>query len=275
MSKYLLLIVSIALLASCDSKKDDYYHVVEYSIENTKTKEAANDTIVDAVKTSFDKIFKDAYIALYKSDSISILSGAGNFAFGTYKNTDNKLLEIKIANIGLLELIATQEKGENILNKIIVLDGKFNDIYRVKILIKDDKTFYSKTKDLLSYSENKWRLKSADSLSTDQIKQKVIHQIDYMIKYFELIEEQELGSFQVQHFNSPLKFYSNGIGLKRYETETFKDLFVTESEMLKALDYYGLSIESMTAYPADKDSYTKGYSNALKEMKQYLRVSTK
>lgn len=275
MSKYLLLIVFIALLASCDSKKDDYYHVVEYSIENTKTKQIANDTIMDAVKTSFDKIFKDAYLALYKSDSISILSGAGNFAFGTYKNTDNKQLDIKIKDVGLLELNASQEKGEDILSKIILLEGKFNDIYRVKILIKDDKTFYSKTKDLLTYSENKWRVKSADSLTSTQVKQKVINQIDYMIKYFELIEEQELGSFQVQHFNSPLKFYSNGIGLKRYETETFKNLFISESEMMQALDYYGLSIKSMTAYPADKDSYTKGYSNALKEMKQYLKLSTK
>ena len=125
--------------------------------------------------------------------------------------------------------------------------------------------------DLLNYEHNTWRIKPAHKENHAEIKKRVTDHIDYMIAYFQMIEDDNRNSFIPMYLQSTMKFYQNGIALENQYAMNrgWEDCFYDHEDALAASTIMGDGITGMGPYPNAKN-FTEGYMKALKMMKEYL-----
>jgi hypothetical protein len=187
-------------------------------------------------------------------------------------DNSSSIFEMNINNIRKIIFAKKEEDGQNNELEYLVLKSQNSKGLIVNLLLKKDDYYESEKTDLMSLSSNWWRVKSLKKEPKQLIKNRIIAQIDYMIKYFELIDEKEYGSFQHKALTSPYKFYSNGIGLDPSELSEYNKIFNNYDDAATAYDLLDKGMKSISVYPADKESFTKGYSNALKEIRKFIEL---
>jgi hypothetical protein len=268
-----ILFASIFFIISCSSKSKyaTSFKIVKY--EAILTDRSTNTDSL--AKQQYDMLFdNEAFIKFFDNDSLNLLNGLGKYSLGEWSHDNNtSIFEMNINNIRKIIFAKKEEEGDSDEFEYLVLKSQNSKGLTINLLLKKDDYYESKKTDLLSLSSNWWRVKPSKKESKELIKKRIIAQIDYMIKYFELIDDKQYGSFQHKPLTSPYKFYSNGIGLDPSELTEYNKIFNNYDDAATAYDLLDKGMKSISVYPADKESFTKGYSNALKEIKKFIELS--
>lgn len=261
------------LMLSCSSKSkyEAAFRVVKYEVILTE-RSVAKDTVT---KELYDTFFKDeAFIKFFDTDSLSFLTSLGYYSKGTWSHDDEAgTFDINIGPLGSMTYQKQEEEGEGKGLDYLVLKSRNSKGLTVNLLLKKDDYFESDKTDLLSLPLNWWRIKPTKSESKAQIKRRVLAQIDYMISYFELISDKKYGSFQSKPLVCPFSLFANGIGLDPSGVQDYNQLFFDDTDAAFAYNLLKGGLNSISVYPADKESYTKGYANALKEIRKFIELS--
>lgn len=268
-----ILFILIFLIVSCSSKSKyaTAFKIVKY--EATLTERSTNTDSL--AKQQYDMLFdNEAFIKFFDNDSLNLLNGLGKYSLGKWSNDNNtSIFEMNINNIRKIIFAKKEEEGDSNEFGYLVLKSQNSKGLIINLLLKKDGYYESEKTDLLSLSSNWWRIKSLKKESKELIKKRVIAQIDFMIKYFELIDDKEYGSFQYKQLTSPYKFYSNGLGLDPSELIEYNKIFNNYDDAATAYDLLDKGMKSISVYPSDKESFTKGYTNALKEIRKFIELS--
>jgi hypothetical protein len=264
----------ITLLISCSKSEPSS---TTYKITKSEI-DISSPNLVDSLDAVIFKekckiYFTNAFVKLYAKDTITVLTEMGDFTFGKFTSEKKEKLDFNLFDLGEFQFSTREEADEQGDPEYLVLTGSANGKYSVKLLLKKDESFEYEKKDLMSVSSNNWRIKPQKSETDSEIKNRVMAQLDYMIDYFTFINDEGHSSFMVGHLRSPFKFYSNGIGIKEITLADFNKNFYDENDSQKALGLLISGLNSISVYPADEKSFTKGYSNALKEILRFLKVS--
>jgi hypothetical protein len=131
--------------------------------------------------------------------------------------------------------------------------------------------FESGMKDLLSYPYNAWRIKPDHKETYAEIMKRVMAHVDFMIAYYQMIEDEQHTSFMPMYLQTILRFYQNGIGISAEVPldKGWESCFYDHADALAGQKILEDAIGGMGRYP-DAATYTEGYLKALKQMKEYL-----
>lgn len=261
----------IVIFNGCKTKNDylNAFKIGKYEIGGNKD---STQTMVftQRCRTFFD----ESYIKFYTPDTLTILSKNGDFALGKWKeDKENNTITIETPEIGKLKFRKEEEENDDKLEYLVLTGKNVNDI-DVKLILKIDPYFESKTRDLVTFSSNWWRIKPMQHETKEQIKKRVIAQIDYMINYFELLDENKYTSYFESHLISPYKFYANGIELTPLSNNLqYSSLFFDDKDAAIAYELLKGGINSIVKYERDSERYTSGYIKALNEIKRFIKVA--
>jgi hypothetical protein len=259
-----LLTIGVLLLATACSKKKK--GLLNEPFKIIKVESVAQDTS--------DNELKDAYIRLYEKD-VAIIDQYGNYIQAPYKyNEHTKTLQIEtgIPDQPLIfEVEELSTEGAEVTQLKLLGTLKFDRV--VKLILEADALYQFNEIDLLHPSVNAWRIKPNVRQSKDEIKNKILSQLDYMTAYFTMVYTRGDQVFNVRHLQAPFAFYANGIGFRDEDAlEEWRNIFYDNQDAGIAYTMLKDAMKSIKEYPADKNSYTKGYANVLRMMSNYLKL---
>lgn len=224
--------------------------------------------------TETESIFKNAFLSFYEKGALSFVNVTDKkntvYHLGQWtKNGERLKISLQQTSINLeFEVIESTSdwlvlkirKGPNEQMGTILKCQPF-DLYQ------------SASYDLFDPVNNKWRIKPAQRENREQLTKRVVDHVSFLIGYFDMVEEKELGYFEPWMLKTPLQFYSNGIGFNGgFERENiWTSNFYDEEDAVAGAEIFVESLHSVREYPADKSSYTKGYRNALARMRDYIK----
>ncbi|MEA5257050.1 hypothetical protein VB264_04580 [Arcicella aquatica] len=267
-------IILLLLFMGCSSKSkyEVAFKIVKHEVLLTES--ASNKDSL--FKEQYDLLFEDeTFIKFFDNDSLTLLNNHGLFAVGTWSNnpTTDSIFFMNINNIGKISFLKQDEEGEGGEFEYLVLKSKSAKGLIVNLLLKKDYYYESKKTDLLSVSSNWWRVKPTKKETKDQIKKRVIAQIDFMLKYFELIDDKQYTTFKTTPLICPYSLYSTGMDINPSELTEYNKLFYDYDDAATAYELLDKGLKSISVYPADSETFTKGYSNALKEIRKFIELS--
>jgi hypothetical protein len=225
-------------------------------------------------KTKFADMFDDdAYIRFYDNGQYTSLNKKGNYYTGQWQLIEGEglVLQLKIDNVGTVLFNVKDDKDEETGAKYLSLKSKDFGQIEVSLVLKEDDFYQNGDVDLLSSTMNWWRERPENVENQEQIKKRVLAQLEYMIQYFKMVNDKNLDSFYATHLQSSIEFYSNGISLNN-DLERLTEYYYDEEAALKAQQYLEDGFNSLSKYPADPQSFTKGYYNALKEISKAISL---
>ncbi|UBM59260.1 hypothetical protein LAG90_01130 [Marinilongibacter aquaticus] len=273
MARYLLLFATFLLFLSCGkkSKENQAFSVVNVSMAKGSV---ADSVYVGEMKTMVDTLFsRHAKFKFYPGDTCTLLTKSGNFALLKGFHADEGLVFLSSKDLGQFEFNESIERNDSGELDFVSFSGENEKGVLLKILAKPEQEYAYDKADLLDFSHNWWRIKPEEKESEEQIKQRVLAQLTYMIDYFQLVEDKGYRAFELPHMLSPFRFYQYGIGLKREAEENFSIIFYDMQDTKIALNFLKRGIESIGEYPSEKgERYTLGYIRSLKKIKHFLEL---
>jgi|GEM_PF-3727529 len=173
----------------------------------------------------------------------------------------SKALHLKIVEIGdeWLKLNVTGIGST-------ALDGRRNTL-----LFGNDPSFEYANIDLLNYPLNSWRIKPTHKESQAEILKRVKAHVDFLIAYYQMIEDDNRSSFAPMYLQSIFGFYQNGIAIDNdaYLQYKWQSCFYDEDDAKAGQQILVEALNGMGQYP-DAKNFTEGYLKALKKMKEFL-----
>ncbi|WP_207512341.1 hypothetical protein [Longitalea luteola] len=146
---------------------------------------------------------------------------------------------------------------ENVID--IKEDTMYVDYYLVKLRVNDT------IPDLFDPALNKWRERPQQSESDEAIKLRLKQVLYYYSAYFANISGNEVPYFNITKILAPIKFYSGGIGVKRYkEDDDWTKVFYDNQDAKKAHVMLNQAFDNIKGYPDQGRDYVKEYIVALK-----------
>ncbi len=224
-------------------------------------------------KTKFADMFDDeAYIRFYENGQYTSLNRKGGYHRGQWQliDGDSLVVQMDIENVGKVLFNVKEEKDEETGGKYLSLKSQDLGQIEVSLVLKEDDFYQNADVDLLSTTMNWWRERPDKAENQEQIKKRVLAQLEYMIQYFKMVDDKNLDSFYVTHLQSSIEFYSNGISLN--DDLQMMDYYHDEEAALKAQQYLKDGFNSLSKYPTDSQSFTKGYYKALKEISKAISL---
>lgn len=139
------------------------------------------------------------------------------------------------------------------------------------LLTESDKLHFDHI-DLLSKGRNWWRVKPQQKETEKEVEQRVVSQLNYIVDYFQMLEDSEARTFSTQYLNLPVKLYGNGIALPSYSKlpDTWKTTFYDEENALHAYKTLTQALNSIEKYPKDDKSHAKSFIKALEMMITFI-----
>lgn len=138
-------------------------------------------------------------------------------------------------------------------------DTMFVIYYLVKLRTNDT------IPDLFDPAINKWRARPQQPESEDAIKLRLKQVLYYYSAYFANISGNKVPYFNITKILAPIKFYSGGIGVKKYkEDEDWTKVFYDNQDAKKAHVMLNQAFDNIKGYPDRGRDYVKEYIVALK-----------
>lgn len=146
---------------------------------------------------------------------------------------------------------------QNVINRDV--DTLFVTYYLVKLRTNDT------IPDLFDPALNKWRNRPQQAESEDAIKLRLKQVLYYYSAYFANISGNNVPYFNITKILAPIKFYSGGIGVKRYkEDDDWTKVFYDNQDAKKAHVMLNHAFDNIKGYPDRGRDYVKEYIAALK-----------
>jgi hypothetical protein len=132
--------------------------------------------------------------------------------------------------------------------------------------------YRSESFDLLRPGNNAWRVKPSGKENKIQIQKRVGQHVDFLLGYFTMIEEKSQDYFDTSVLQTPFEFYSNGMALpSNFDVDdVWASNFYDEEDAAEGARLLTRGLTSIEVYPSDSKSYSKGYYNALKLVKEFV-----
>ena len=112
---------------------------------------------------------------------------------------------------------------------------------------------------------NKWRTKPAQPESDEAIKTRLKQVLFYYSGYFANISGNKIPYFNIEKLLCPIKFYSGGIGLKKFNADDdWTKVFYDNGDAKKAHGFLSHAFTDIKGYPNKGHDYVKEYIIALK-----------
>jgi hypothetical protein len=119
--------------------------------------------------------------------------------------------------------------------------------------------------DLFNPAINKWRQKPLQSEDDAAIKNRLKESLYYYSAYFANIKGNKIPVFNIEKILCPIKFYSGGIGRKRFkENDNWTQVFFDNKDAQKAHTMLGNAFDNIKGYPDKGGDYVAEYIVALK-----------
>ncbi|WP_205509298.1 hypothetical protein [Longitalea arenae] len=138
-------------------------------------------------------------------------------------------------------------------------DTMYVTYYLVKLRTNDT------VPDLFDPAINKWRERPQQAESEDAIKLRLKQVLYYYSAYFANISANKVPYFNITKILAPIKFYSGGIGVKRYkEDDDWTKVFYDNEDAKKAHVMLNHAFDNIKGYPDRGRDYVQEYIAALK-----------
>jgi hypothetical protein len=112
---------------------------------------------------------------------------------------------------------------------------------------------------------NKWRQKPAQAEDDVAIKNRLRESLFYYSAYFANIKGNKIPVFNIEKILCPIKFYSGGIGMKRFkENDNWTKIFFDNKDAKKAHAMLDHAFTDIKGYPDKGGDYVAEYIIALK-----------
>lgn len=264
MKKFILLLMLTACLAACEIKPS-----LMKTWKITKVEIAETDTLSD-------KLYQDAYLSFYEDGSLSFYQKYGDekgyhalYRIGKW-NEHGSGIDVSLDRMDFKHRLNITE----LTSEWLILEFTEGDpsLAGTQLKCQASTHFSTSSEDLLNPANNTWRIKPGQKETAQEIETRVINHVQYLIRYFALVETKKQGYFETTHLQTPLKFYSNGLSLPQefITNNGWVSYFYDEADAQAGGKLLLKSFSSMEEFPASEKSYTKGYHDALVMMKDYL-----
>lgn len=210
-TKIFYLITFLSLLASCNTKPKDFKKglpLIIFKIEdNTDVSDSSGN--------------RGLVIRFYENGTYSHF-GYNFFAYGNWHWNEEKKT---------ITLNPTTSKDSNFTQQFKI-EKKYDNSYSIKkIIVRDGKTLVQRYEnkaiglntstgnDPFNKEINVWRIKPAKSESTQEIKTRTLNYLQFLLTYYEFIEENKINILTYGWYATPIQMhYANGARMT-YNTE--------------------------------------------------------
>ncbi len=228
----------------------------------------SNNSAYRIIKISkpYDELKIDALVSFYPNNKYTVITSNGEYAENIAKSTGEQL-EMTIDST--VFYFTKKEDKETGWLKLETTSA----VFPLEItLTKTDKLHYKKL-DLLSSGRNWWRVKPAKKETEREIHTRLVAHLNYLVDYFQMIDDMGSSSFSTEYLNIPIKLYGNGIAVSRdyYKTPyEWRDTFYDDEDAYYAFNTLKKALNSIEEYPKDPKNHLVGFRKALKMMINYI-----
>jgi hypothetical protein len=142
--------------------------------------------------------------------------------------------------------------------------GRDQDTLYVNYILQKLRTNDS-VPDLFSPALNKWRIRPQQPESDEAIKTRLKQVLYYYSGYFANISGNQIPYFNIEKLLCPIKFYSGGIGMKKFKAEDpWTKVFYDSTDAHKAHAMLDNAFTNLKGYPDRGNDYVQEYVAALK-----------
>lgn len=224
--------------------------------------------IIDGI----NREFHDGYLRLYDDHKYTFL-GKNISAMHSwdFNKSDSTLILDSFANVYEVRLKIVENDREWLKMNLTGIGKREIDGSHHTLLFRNDPQFEYANTDLLSYPLNTWRVKPTHKETHDEIMKRVKAHVDFLIAYYQVIEDDHRSSFAPMYLQSAFKFYQNGMAIDNdaYTQYSWQSCFYDIDDAKAGQKILVEALNGMGEYP-DAKSYTEGYLKALKKMKEFL-----
>ena len=142
--------------------------------------------------------------------------------------------------------------------------GRNNDTLYVNYILQKLRTNDS-VPNLFDPALNKWRTKPAQPENDAAIKARLKQVIDYYSGYFANISGNRIPYFNIEKLLCPIKFYSGGIGMKKFKADdAWTKVYYDSTDAHKAHGMLDQAFDKLKGYPDRGGNFAQEYAAALK-----------
>jgi hypothetical protein len=264
MKKTLRFAVFAFICAACTVEPDTF--LTTWNIEKLEAGPA---------DTLSQKLYVNACLSFYANGQLSFYQKFSDvprkpplYLTGTWKE-HGAGLELSLNSLALHQKFEIRELSSRNLVLVITGDPAWN---KTTFTCESLEYYKSEAYDLLEPANNTWRKKPKQKETPSEIKKRVLNHLEYLVAYFQLVEDKEQTFFETVHLQTPFKFHQNGISLpvdfaKAY---TWQSGFYDQEDAVTGGKLLVKSLRSVKDYPSDKKSHTQGFHDALAMMAEHL-----
>lgn len=257
--KPILYTLLILLVFSCSSSSDS---------TTESNKEAYRIIKISKPSDTFEPKLKiDALLSFYPNNKYTVITTNGEYLENVVKSSSDDKIEMIIDST-----VYNFTKKEDKDTGWLTLEAS-SPVHPLEItLTKTDKLHYKKL-DLLSPGRNWWRVKPTKKETEREIHTRLAAHLNYLIDYFQMVDDMESRTFSTEYLNLPLKLYGNGIAISRdyYKTPfEWRDSFYDDEDAYYAFNTLKKALNSIEKYPKDPKNHLVGFRKALKMMVSYI-----
>ncbi|MFL5744020.1 MAG: hypothetical protein ACJ751_05110 [Niastella sp.] len=148
--------------------------------------------------------------------------------------------------------------------------GKNQDTLFVNYILQKLRTNDS-VPDLFDPALNKWRTKPTQPESDEAIKARLKQVIDYYSGYFANISGNRIPYFNIEKLLCPIKFYSGGIGMKKFKAaDDWTKVYYDSTDAHKAHGMLDEAFDKLKGYPDRGGNFAAEYAASLKMLVKVL-----
>lgn len=222
-----------------------------------------------------ESIYLNAFLSFYDDGALSFFNkheGSQSkplYRMGQWeKNGDALNISLKRTMINTTFKIIELSKEWLVLE---IKDGPQETIGTV-LKCQPSELYKSSSYDLLNPENNSWRTPPDHKENHDAIKTRVLAHVNFLIAYFHMIDDKNQQYFEPHILQTPFEFYSNGMALgEKFELDdVWLSDFYDEEDAAAGGELLSQGFTSIEEYPSDENSHTKGYTNVLILVKEYI-----
>jgi hypothetical protein len=212
--------------------------------------------------------FRNSTFALYENNYSAFFSTRTPFRQGRWAVKDDVLILILGESARPYQFLISDQNEQNLI--LTLMDDNLIDGTLTLHCQKSDQYIHDGV-DLLAPEQNSWRKKAEKKETKEEIKARVVAHLDYLITYFEGIEEKKQTYFETGLVSSPFRFYAHGLGLNRDSryARQWQASFHDEADAAVAFELLKNSLQSVKKFPR-ATTFTQEYLLAFQQMRRYF-----
>jgi hypothetical protein len=193
-------------------------------------------------------------------DAGKVARTSGNWQMNSTKQLYITQKDTSVLSTPLFNIMRYRNDSLTLENVVKVKNENYAIRYIVKRLRSNDSV-----PDLFDPSLNKWRNKPAQAEDDAAIKSRLKQVLYYYSAYFANISGNRIPVFNTEKILCPIKFYSGGIGIKKFKTDDgWTNVFFDKKDAKKAHEMLDNAFTNIQGYPDKGGDYVSEYVIALK-----------